>query len=73
VLGGRGEGEPVPDLPNELWSLSWQSTGRSIQVTDPLYGNQRSLSVVEVDSDVGTVTFAVTEVSNGVYRFAVRD
>lgn len=71
VVGGHGEGDPVPELPADLWQLRWRNTSRSIRLADPLYGNQRTLSVVEVATDEGTVTFAVTEVSNGVYLFAV--
>lgn len=71
VVGGRSHADPVPDLPENVWELDWRSTGRSVRLSDPLYGNQRSLAVVEVDSPDGTVTFAVDEVSNGVFLFAV--
>ncbi len=40
-------------------------------MADPLYGNQRSLRIVEVDTDDDIVKFAVDEVSNGVYLFAL--
>ena len=36
-----------------------------------MYGNQRDLDVVEIDTDDGLVTFAVREVSNGVFLFAL--
>jgi hypothetical protein len=71
IVGGRAEGDLVPDLPADLWQLRWRDTGRSIRLADPLYGNQRTLSVAEVATNGGTVTFAVTEVSNGVYLFAL--
>lgn len=71
VVGGRGEGDAVPGLPANLWQLEWRSTSRTILVADPLYGNQRSLRIVEVDTDDDIVKFAVDEVSNGVYLFAL--
>ena len=52
-------------------SCSGENTSRSIRLAGPLYRNQRTLSVVEVATNAGTVTFAVTEVSNGVYLFAL--
>jgi hypothetical protein len=71
VLGGRSEGDSVPELPTDLWDLDWRSTGNSIRVTDPIYGNQWTLWIVEVESHSDVITFAVDEVSNGVYLFAV--
>ncbi|WP_296605044.1 hypothetical protein [Nocardioides sp.] len=61
----------MPDLPDDLWDLDWRTTGESIRVTDPLYGNQRSLPVVEIDAADGAARFAADEVSNGVFLFAV--
>lgn len=71
LLGGRAEGDSVPELPEELWNLNWRSTGNNIRVTDPTYGNQRTLWIVEAESQAGVITFAVDEISNGVYLFAV--
>jgi hypothetical protein len=71
LIGGRSYADSVPDLPADLWDLDWRSTGESIRVTDPLYGNQRSLSVVQIDTVDGAVKFAADEVSNGVFLFAL--
>lgn len=71
LVGGRSEGDSVEELPEGLWDLDWRSTGRSIRATDPIYGSQRTLWIVEVESQADVVTFAVDEVSNGVYLFAV--
>lgn len=71
VVGGRAEGDPAPDLPADPWQLTWRSTMRTIRVADPIYGNQLSLTVAEVDTTESTVMFAVTEVSNSVYLFAL--
>ena len=71
LVGGRYEGDSVPGLPTDLWDLNWRSTGNSIRVTDPIYGNQQTLWIVEVESQTGVTAFAVDEVSNGVYLFAV--
>lgn len=71
IVGGRAEGDHVPGLPADLWEREWRHTNRSIQLADPLYGGQRSLSVVEVGTNDATLTFAVTEVSNGIYLFAL--
>ena len=46
-------------------------TGETIRVSDPIYGNQLSLDVTEIQTDGGKVKFAVREVSNGVYLFAL--
>lgn len=71
LVGGRSYADAVPDLPANIWELRWRSTGASIRVTDPIYGNQRSLAVVEIDTEEGALTFAVDEVSNGVFLFAL--
>lgn len=70
VVGGRPEGEAVPELPPDLWTLDWQSTDRSILVTDP-YGNQRTLWITRIVVDGEPREFAYDEVSNGHYLFAV--
>lgn len=70
VVGGYREGDEVPDLPEGLWDTPWHRSEQSILVTDPLYGHQRSLVVVNLDEPRGVV-FAVGEVSNGVYLIAV--
>lgn len=71
VVGGRSEGDAVSELPSDLWTLAWQSTDRSILVTDPLYGNQRTLWISRIIVDGQPREFASGEVSNGVYLFAV--
>ena len=71
LVGGRSYADSVPDLPDDLWDLDWRSTGESIRVTDPLYGHQRSLSVVEIETVDGTARFASAEVSNGVFLCAL--
>lgn len=71
VIGGRGEGDDVPDLPATIWQSRWHRTGETIRVSDPIYGNQLSLDVTEVEADGRKVRFAVREVSNGVYLFAL--
>lgn len=73
VLGGYPEGASVPGLPIEFWHLPWRRTVK-ILLTEPLHGTQRSLDVVHVDTESdGTVKFAVDEVSNGIYLFALPD
>ena len=60
-------------MPNEFWHLPWRRTVK-ILLTEPLYRTQRSLDVVHVDTGSdGTVRFAVDEVSNGIYLFALPD
>lgn len=71
LVGGRSEADSVPGLPSNVWELNWRNTQESIRVTDPLYGNQRNLDVVEIDTDDGVLTFAVREVSNGVFLLAL--
>jgi hypothetical protein len=71
VLGGRAEGDAVPDLPPDLWDVAWRSTDRSILVSDPIYGRRLTLSVCEHESDGRVTRFAVREVSNGMYLFAI--
>lgn len=71
VVGVCAEGDPIPDFPKEIWQLEWRNTSRAIQVSDPRSGNQHSLSVMDVETNQGTITFAVTEVSNGAYLFAL--
>jgi hypothetical protein len=71
LVGGRSYADSVPNLPDDLWDLDWRSTGESIRVTDPLYGTQRSLSVMEIEAVDGTLRFASGEVSNGVFLFAL--
>ena len=71
LVGGRSYADAVSDLPSNVWDLDWRSTQESIRVTDPLYGTQRTLDVVEIDTDQGVVTFAAGEVSNGVFLFAL--
>ena len=71
VVGGRSEGMELAELPVDIWTVDWHSTGAKVLVSDPLYGVQRALTVVEIDSGDGTITFAVDEVSNGVYLFAL--
>lgn len=71
LVGGWSEGDSVPELPEDVWNLKWRSTDKNICATDPIYGNPRTLRIVEFDSQAAVVTFAVDEVSNGVYLFAV--
>ena len=71
LIGARSYADSVPDLPDDIWEVPWRNTGKSIQVTDPIYGNQRSLSICEVDAEDRVVTFAVEEVSNGVFLFSL--
>ena len=71
VVGGRPEGDAVPDLPPDLWDVEWRSTDQSILVSDPIYGRQLTLSVCELESGDRVTRFAVREVSNGVYLFAI--
>jgi hypothetical protein len=71
VVGGRSHADPVPGLPVDVWDLHWRSTGASIRVTDPVHHHQRSLHVVEAETDAETARFAVDEVSSGVFLFAV--
>ena len=68
VVGGYREGDAVPGLPNGLWDTPQRGSEQSILVTDPLYGHQRPLVVVNRDEPRGVI-FAVGEVSNGVYLF----
>jgi hypothetical protein len=70
VVGGRSFGDEVPGLPEGIWEDPWRSTGQTIRVTDPLYGNARTLDVMETALMDERVVFAVAEVSNGVFLFA---
>lgn len=65
-----GKATPFRGLPDNLWTQRWRATGETVRLTDPLYGNARQLSVVEIDGERGSTRFAVVEVSNGVYLFA---
>lgn len=71
LVGGSCEGDLVPELPVELWSLKWENTRKRIPFKDPTHGRQLYLDVYEIASTQGPVTFAVREVSNVVYLFAV--
>lgn len=71
VIGGRGEGDAVPDMPADIWQVDWQSTGERIRISDPIYGNQLTLDIAELETDGRTIRFAVREVSSGVYLFAL--
>jgi hypothetical protein len=71
LVGGRSEGDCVLGLPEDVWNLRWRSTGESIRASDPIYGSPLTLRIVEIDSQESVITFAVDEVSNGVYLFAV--
>lgn len=73
IYGGFGEGMPVPHLPADFWTLRKVPTGRTIPMKDPLYGRQLHLRVYQADTADGPVTFAMREVSNGVYLVAVPD
>ncbi|WP_207392592.1 hypothetical protein [Aeromicrobium sp. IC_218] len=61
LVGGRREGDSVPELPADLWSSKWRSARRRIPFKGPIDG------VCEVESTTRTQTVAVREVSNGVY------
>jgi hypothetical protein len=71
VSGGLTSGQPVDGLPADVWARDWRYTDEVIRVRDPLYGKQVVLGVTEIDADDGVVTFAYTEITNGVYLFAL--
>jgi len=58
VVGGRGEGDAVPDLPADLWLASAS-------------GGRRTGRFYELESDGRVTRFAMREVANGTYLFAI--
>lgn len=52
-----------------VWDWEWRSTGESVKLPDPHYGNMRSPAVYVIGPDDAPVRFAADEVANGIVCF----
>ena len=50
-----------------IWDYEWKSIGQSINVKDPLYGQDYTMTVFEIADNGIVVTFAAGEFSNGIW------
>jgi len=74
LVGVVIEGDPIDIQGLDPWKENWSGSERSISVGHPSYPQQRhSADVFSAVNAAGReVTYAVTELSNGVYAFFVR-
>ncbi|WP_018341959.1 hypothetical protein [Cytophaga aurantiaca] len=50
-----------------IWDSNWKNTGETIQIKDPLYGQDFIFTVYEITNEQTAVTFAAGEFSNCVW------
>jgi len=52
-----------------IWDFTWRDTGQKIKVVDPLYGQNYTFTIWEINKNDKTVTFAAGEFSNCIWGF----
>lgn len=65
------EGEPYTINGLNIWDHEWKTTGQSINVKDPLYGQDCTMTVFEIAFNDIIVMFAAGEFSSciwGIYH-----
>lgn len=50
-----------------IWDFEWQSTGQSIKIIDPSYGQEFTFNVYQISNDSEEVRFSAGEFSNCVW------
>ncbi|MGN6646897.1 MAG: hypothetical protein ACTHJT_10255 [Cytophaga sp.] len=61
------DGEPLELHGLNIWNHDWKSTGESIRIKDPLYGQDYTFPVYEISNAYTSVQFAAGEFSNDVW------
>ncbi|WP_153797425.1 hypothetical protein [Foetidibacter luteolus] len=54
-----------------IWNCKWESTGESVEVKDPLYGQTHRFTIYEIQNERRRIQFAAGEFSNcvwGIYQ-----
>jgi hypothetical protein len=74
LVGVVFEGEAICVDGINPWLFKWRNVEREVELEDPVYGRQyHKLTVWQVDTEIGSVTFAAGEVSNCVWCFYTPD
>jgi len=50
-----------------IWDFEWRNTGKNIKINDPLYQEDYSFTVWEINNGNQSAEFAAGEFSNGVW------
>lgn len=61
------DGEPFEINGLNIWNNDWKNTGKCIQIKDPLYGQDYTFPVYEINNGQTSATFATGEFSNCVW------
>ena len=55
-----------------IWDHDWKTTGEKIQIKDPLYRQDFTFSVYQINNDQNSAQFAAGEFSNGVWGVYIK-